>query len=667
MATALRTRKQTWCLLAALVLGAVLISICGIQWLQRGYTFLRPLRFSHDGTKFLADVGHPLVGESKFAVYDSASGDLLCNLRGYYHHCEYAWSSDDTKLVGLFYGTKDRGSGIAVLDVTGPEAEVLRTWPVTSGETFCAFFDAQDRVIQINMVLAPSRPASTSVSANPPERNRLVFIGEDNEVRGSIEFGLDEEPELLSSVPGVVTIGFRADKTAPKPDVVFTKKQRMNAVQFDMSTAEELRQLGRQDVDDCDSQTTYDFSKQGVIAIHRRDLATPILEIPTSWKASRGPVALGSDHFLMYDNIYEKHPMLFKPNHESFDQPLIPPTYHATSMPNGDAMLFTKAGKLVRLNPVTGKQRIVKDFRPNAGFYRTLATAGVPLLWAFLYYAGTRRLTRCPFGEVAVLILTTCVIFASWSWFGTGGGSVQVLVGLGLGYGFLTAAIVFGLIWCYVSKSPWGVVAPVGIIYAAIILAVFAVWAAGETPRFVQAVMAALLIAVWQALLLVGFRRFVGKVEHKEAPAVTEVAHQFTLRQGFYFTGSVASLLAIAQFLKWDGVNLLDIGSQVIFLLGFGAVLTAPATFAMWITLRMENPIWSCLLSVLSVVAAVHVDHNISNLLPAMPLRDDVALRYGPSLIVTFVIWFGIRYCRAHGFRLARRAMSKQRSIYASS
>ena len=192
---------------------------------------------------------------------------------------------------------------------------------------------------------------------------------------------------------------------------------------------------------------------------------------------------------------------------------------------------------------------------------------------------------------------------------------------------------------------------PVGIIYAVVILCLFAVWAAGDTALIVQQSMAAVLIAVWQTLILVGFPRLAGRIAFGEQPTEQQPA-QFTVRQGFYFTGSIAVLLAIVQFLKWDGISLPGIVSSVIFLVGYGAVLTIPATFAMWAAFRIDNPIKSLLLSILSVVP-LSLAYHLAEGNPSKSLGD-VVFFYGPAVMVTFIVWLGIRYCRAHGYRIAK-------------
>lgn len=344
--------------LTAIAIASAVLAAAGAVWTTERNTFPEVKSCSPDGSRFLSCIWKP-NGAASLEIRDTKSGKPCCDLSGFQLLFDsLRWSSDGTRVAAVFLELnadkeRDVETFVALLDVTLSEPHVIRKWKAPDDKyTTAVAFDESNAVAQLQQRISKH---------DEPGRQSIEIVDQNSSVVSTIEYGADEELIEVSDFRynNAFRLTFMPHQSgaAPTQDVVWSDTKGQTAtVDVNPEGQAVLRDLGKyssNEFDRFDIDLRYKPPAQTPQwEIFRvSDPSTPMHTLPNGITLVY-PVSIpGSSQIVSRADLHETGILTLFDSETAKSQAIsIPPSqFRATPTSNGDVLLCTKTGKIVRL------------------------------------------------------------------------------------------------------------------------------------------------------------------------------------------------------------------------------------------------------------------------------------------------------------------------------
>ena len=398
--------------------------------------------------------------------------------------------------------------------------------------------------------------------------------------------------------------------------------------------------------------------KQNAVIRRYRQPEERLLTVPQESYWRMPFVTSDGKHVLTYD--YDVHnERVGVHNLESHEKrELTTPAYsHVMPTPDGDCLLFTTAGKLIRLNLQDGSHREIMNLRPFRNEWYATAVASLVFVWIAALLLGKRMETKHPFFEMTCVLLLSWLVVIGWSTLGTTSFLARTDIE-STGFVFFGAALMFFVLWASTARSFWGVTLPCCLSGMAANLGIMFLWARGDGYRVVEGTMGSMFLMVLTVLGLWIVQRRFGRLtrdsDFEKSTTADSGQSQVSLKQMLLIIGSVCLLLAVLRFVDPSQFIAIPRASVLAtWLLTFAGVATFMAISASVSAFRIERTPLSLVVSLLAT-GLFALSHHVLTRSWNIDLLWNVFTRYGLIGAVGCLIWIASRYCKAKGHRFER-------------
>ncbi len=364
------------------------------------------------------------------------------------------------------------------------------------------------------------------------------------------------------------------------------------------------------------------------------------------------PVLVSEGHVVTEDrrglSIYSKS------NHTGFPSQYIPGVEYAVADYAGQLLASTYDGRLLRIDPATGRSTILFDARRGVVETAVFAiVSGVlfPILW--LVFASRCR-SLSAFAECAAamgILFAACVVW--WSIAVPSCLMQEEVLRFQMRLALVTMLPLI-VVWASTLSSKWGKVLPfVAVVFASVL---FATVASMNPSRLSEFVVVAGLLLLWQTGGFAVFRSLFGIVSHTDSPPTSPPQLTFTIRQLIALTAGFALIFTCLRF---TGIKSDEYPGTVAWLTTVTMMNSLVTLFAVGLVFYCRNTllaflVWICL------TGAAATTHYALATQTGLDTNDLRRMQWYPMAIISGLLVFVLcRYARGHGYELRPMTASR--------
>lgn len=314
---------------------------------------------------------------------------------------------------------------------------------------------------------------------------------------------------------------------------------------------------------------------------------------------------------------------------------------------DGQCMLFTRSGKLVRLNLDDGSHRELVNLRPFCFGWYSLAISAFISLWVVALTIGIHWKTKHPFFEMTCLLLISWFVVIGWSALGTNAFLARIDIE-SAGFVFLGATFTFFMHWASTAKSFWGATLPCCLVGAAANVGVMFLWARGNAYRVVEGTIGCTFLLVMTLLGLWLVRKRFGRVgteaDFANSSDLERAESQLSLKL------SALRFVDLTEFVGIPGAAMF-----VVWLVTYALTMCAISITASIAALRLRDLLASAIVFLVAAGLASGF-HFMATRSWNIHLMWSEFTRYALIVAAAALVWIACRYCRAKGYRFERSA-----------